>query len=431
MKIVKVIHGYPMLYNAGSEVYSQTICHGLAKRGHEVHVFTREEDSFQPDGAMRISHDADVPEITLHLVNNPRMRDRYRLEIVDKRFADLLDQLQPDVVHIGHLNHLSTSLVFEAKKRHIPIVYTLHDYWLMCPRGQFMQMHSADDNLWAACDGQEDRKCATQCYARYFSGCDQERAEDLAYWENWVKRRMAHVRDVVEQVDLFISPANYLKQRYEQDFGLPKEKSIYLDYGFDRARMEGRVRKNDEPFTFGYIGTHIPAKGIHQLIEAFGMLKGEAKLRIWGRDRGQDSRALREIAFSLPADKANSIEWMPEYKNQAITEDVFSNTDAIVVPSVWVENSPLVIHEAQQAGVPVITAGAGGMGEYVHHEVNGLNYQHRDTSDLAKQMQRLLDAPELASQLGQRGYPFSDDGQIPDIDEHIQDLEACYARILN
>jgi glycosyltransferase involved in cell wall biosynthesis len=109
---------------------------------------------------------------------------------------------------------------------------------------------------------------------------------------------------------------------------------------------------------------------------------------------------------------------------------VFSNTDVIVVPSVWVENSPLVIHEAQQAKVPVITACVGGMGEYVHHEVNGLTYQHRDTADLARQMQRLLDEPGLADQLGQRGYPFSEDGQIPDIDQHILDLEACYVRVM-
>lgn len=431
MKILKVIHGYPMLYNAGSEVYSQTICHGLVNRGHEVHVFTREEDSFRPDGAMRLSHDTDVPEIVLHLVNNPRMRDRYCLTIIDRRFAELLDELQPDIVHIGHLNHLSTSLVFEAKKRQIPIVYTLHDYWLMCPRGQFMQMHSADDNLWADCDGQDDKKCATRCYARYFSGCDKEHQEDVAYWQNWVNRRMAHIRDVVSQVDLFISPANYLKERYEKDFGLPKEKSIYLDYGFDCSRMLGRNRLSNEPFTFGYIGTHIPAKGLHQLIEAFGMLQGKARLRIWGRDRGQDTRSLREIASALPGDKSGNVEWMAEYKNQLIALNVFSKVDAIVVPSVWVENSPLVIHEAQQARVPVITADVGGMCEYVHHEVNGLTYVHRDTGDLARQMQRLLDEPELAKILGQRGYPFSKDGNIPCIDQHIIDLESCYARVLN
>lgn len=430
MKILKVIHGYPMLYNAGSEVYSQTICHGLAKRGHEVHVFTREEDSFRPDGAVRLTHDSDMPEITLHLVNNPRMRDRYRLAIIDQRFAELLEVLKPDIVHIGHLNHLSTSLVYEAKRRNIPIVYTLHDYWLMCPRGQFMQMHSSDDNLWAACDGQENRKCATQCYARYFSGCEKEYEQDVAYWESWVDRRMAHIKDIVQQVDLFISPAHYLKNRYENDFGLPKEKSIYLDYGFDQSRMQGRYRVEGEPFTFGYIGTHIPAKGIHQLIEAFGRLKGDAKLRIWGRDRGQDSRALREIVASLPADKAINVEWMPEYKNQQIAGDVFSKTDVIVVPSVWVENSPLVIHEAQQSRVPVITADVGGMAEYVHHEVNGLTYKHRDISDLAKQMQRMLDEPNLAAKLGVHGYLFSEDREIPKIDQHVLDLEACYAKVL-
>ena len=57
--------------------------------------------------------------------------------------------------------------------------------------------------------------------------------------------------------------------------------------------------------------------------------------------------------------------------------DAFDRVDAIVVPSVWVENSPLVIHEAQQARVPVITADAGGMAEYVRHEVNGLLFEHR------------------------------------------------------
>ena len=68
MKILKVIHGYPMLYNAGSEVYTQTICHGLVGLGHEVEVFTREEDSFQPDGAIRTDVDEYEPQIKIHFV---------------------------------------------------------------------------------------------------------------------------------------------------------------------------------------------------------------------------------------------------------------------------------------------------------------------------------------------------------------------------
>ncbi|MFE8071985.1 glycosyltransferase [Marinobacteraceae bacterium S3BR75-40.1] len=430
MKIVKVIHGYPMRYNAGSEVYSQTLCHGLAER-HEVHVFTREEDSFAPDFRLRTERDPDDPRITIHLVNNPRLKDRYRATGIDQRFAEVLDKVQPDLVHVGHLNHLSTSLLREAALRDIPIIYTLHDYWIMCPRGQFMQTSPKDPtDLWAACDGQDDRKCAERCYSRYFSGAPDEYEADVAYWSDWVGRRMRHVGEMTELVDLFVAPARYLSNRYREDFGLPQGKLVYLDYGFDRARMAGRERPSGEPFTFGYIGTQIPAKGIHDLIRAFGRLEGSAMLRIWGKPRGQDTEALKGMIAALPEGLSERVEWCPEYRNQHLVPDVFNRCDAIVVPSVWVENSPLVIHEAQQARVPVITANAGGMAEYVEHEVNGLLFEHRSFTALSDQMQRLLDDPDLAGRLGDRGYLFSDTGDIPDIGAHVEEIEKLYEQVL-
>ena len=274
MKILQVIHGYPMRYNAGSEVYTQTLCHGLAER-HEVHVFTREEDPFAPDYRLRTERDAEDPRIALHLVNNPRNRDRYTDPGIDTQFARILDRIRPDIVHVGHLNHLSTSLPREAAMRSIPVVYTLHDYWLMCPRGQFMQMHPQEpENLWAACDGQEDRKCAERCYARYFGGAPDEQEADTAYWTGWVQRRMRHVRETTEFVDRFIAPARYLHDRYRDEFGLPPPKLVHLDYGFDLSRLGGRrERPPGKPFVFGYIGTHIPAKGIQDLIRAFGSVR--------------------------------------------------------------------------------------------------------------------------------------------------------------
>jgi glycosyltransferase involved in cell wall biosynthesis/MoaA/NifB/PqqE/SkfB family radical SAM enzyme len=430
MKILKVIHGYPMRYNAGSEVYSQTLCHALAER-HEVHVFTREEDAFAPDFLLRAERDADDPRVTVHLVNNPRFKDRYRATEIDRRFAEVLELVTPDIVHVGHLNHLSTSLLREAALREIPIVFTLHDYWLMCPRGQFMQMFTEDpSNLWAACDGQDDRKCAERCYSRYFSGAPDEHDVDVTYWTDWVARRMRHVREMAELVDVYIAPSRYLHDRFRDEFRLPERKLVYLDYGFARARMAKRRRVEGEPFTFGYIGTHIPAKGIHDLIRAFGSVRGEARLRIWGRPRGQDTEALRGIAASLPFGVADRVEWLSEYKNEQIVRDVFDRCDAIVVPSVWVENSPLVIHEAQQARVPVVTANVGGMAEYVHHEVNGLLFEHRSVVSLAEQMQRLVDNPGLAVRLGNRGYVFSDSGDIPAVEEHARAIETVYERVI-
>ena len=58
----------------------------------------------------------------------------------------------------------------------------------------------------------------------------------------------------------------------------------------------------------------------------------------------------------------------------------------------------------------MITANVGGMAEYVHHEVNGLTYEHRSPEALAVQMQRLVDDPDLAKTLGERGYAQSPAG---------------------
>jgi glycosyltransferase involved in cell wall biosynthesis/MoaA/NifB/PqqE/SkfB family radical SAM enzyme len=428
MKILKVIHGYPPRYNAGSEVYSQTLCQELAER-HEVHVFTRQEDNFEPDYTLHSEMDPTDPRVILHVINMPKTRNqtRYRHEAIDHCFDGIISRIQPDVVHVGHLNHLSTSILEVTAKRDIPLIYTLHDYWLMCPRGQFIQRNS--EIPWQICDGQDDAKCAQQCYQGFFSGSPEESKSDLAYWKEWVGNRMDHIRKIGSLVDYFIAPSQYLLNRYRDEFGLEESKLIYMDYGFERDRLQNRSRKEGEPFVFGYIGTHIPAKGIQDLIQAFSQLKQDCLLRIWGRPR-EDTQALKSIVSSFSKSTQDRIEWHPEYRNQEIVKDVFNHVDAIVVPSIWVENSPLVIHEALQVKVPVITADIGGMSEYVHHEKNGLLFSHRDVNSLAQQMGNLAKDPIWAKELGERGYLQSEDGNIPKIKDHIIEIENLYYQVL-
>ncbi len=432
MKIMKVIHGYPPAYNAGSEVYSQTLCRELAT-SHEVHVFTREENPFFDDYTLRHEQDAAQSSVTKHIVNLPLLRQRYRYRHapIDHIFDELLSTLKPNIVHIGHLNHLSTSLVEKVQARRIPMVFTLHDYWLMCPRGQFIQRNTQEPFLWNRCDKQEDRKCAENCYTGYFSGADDEWQQDSDYWTGWVARRQSHLRQMIDLVDILIAPAHSLLERFQKDLSIPSSKLIYLDYGFDLSRLKNRERQKEKGFVWGYIGTHTPQKGIHLLLQAFSKLKGESRLRIWGRSRAEVTAGLKQIASGFSADVQNRIEWLPEYSNLSIVEDVFNHVDAIVVPSIWVENSPLVIHEAQQVGVPVITADVGGMQEYVHHEINGLLFHFRNEASLTKQMQRLVDDPSLAEKLGQKRYLYSLDGNIPTIQNHVKTLEKIYLNLLS
>lgn len=419
MHILKVIHGYPPSYNAGSEVYSQSVCNELSKR-HRVSVFTREENLYAPNFSIR--KDSRNPQLDLYIVNNPQGKDGYRHKQMDRAFEALLLELKPDIAYIGHLNHLSTGLVEVLHRHGVPIVYMLHDFWLMCPRGQFLTRSIGRDCNFMVCDRQEDARCAEQCYEVYFSGYPEDRAQDLAQWTRWVGQRMQHIREAVAMVDLFITPSRFLMERYIQDFGLPREKVHYLDYGFpmdylDKGFLQPMPR--DIP-TFGYIGTHIPAKGVNLLLEAFATLPGAACLRIYGRPNGQSTKALRAMADELP--ERLKVVFCGEYSNDQLIPLVFNQVDCIVVPSIWGENSPLVIHEAQACRIPVITADYGGMAEYVAHGQNGLLFRHRDSVSLAEQMLWAMQHPQEFKAMGDRGYLYNPDGTVPDIEQHCSTL---------
>ncbi|MDR5617829.1 glycosyltransferase, partial [Arsenophonus sp.] len=373
------------------------------------------------------------PTITLYKINIPleKYRYRYNHHCLDKEVELFINNIKPEVVHIGHLNHLSTSWVDIIAKKNIPIIYTLHDYWLMCPRGQFIQRSpTINSSIWPLCNKQNNKKCATQCYSGYFSGHKIENNMDIAYWTNWVKRRMNTMYQITKKITYFIAPSLYLYHRYINNFRIPSHKMIYLDYGFDLDRLNGRQRLDEEDFTFGYIGTHIPAKGIQILIKAFARLENKCKLRIWGKHRHQNTPGLKLLASKLPSKIQSRIEWLSEYPNETIVKTVFNHVDCIVVPSIWVENSPLVIHEALQARIPVITANIGGMSEYVHHEINGLLFKHRNEKSLSEQMQRLVNDPLWAKKLGLRGYIQSKNGDVPSQKVHVTEIEKIYRSLL-
>ena len=420
MKILKIIHGYPQNYNAGSEVYSQSICEELSKE-HEVIVFTREENPYQPDFSIR--EEEVHANLRLCLVNMAQGKDGYRHAALDEKFKEFVQLHQPDIAHIGHLNHLSTGIVDVLNELKIPIVFTLHDFWLMCPRGQFLQRNFGNENIWQLCDKQENKKCASQCYNAYFgsSQCNN----DIENWTQWINERMIETKDIIEKVDLFIAPSKYLMNRFISEFKVPENKIKYLDYGFPTHYLtptHNRLKRKG--FTFGYIGTHIPSKGINLLIEAFRKVDGNARLLIWGSKDQQSTRALQQLAN----ESKFTIEFKGAYVNKNLADEIFSQVDAIVVPSIWAENSPLVIHEAQACKIPVITADFGGMAEYVHHMENGLLFKHRSTEDLKEKLQWAINHSHELKLLGERGYINSENGNVPDISDHCKELLNIYKK---
>lgn len=417
MHIIKIIHGFPPEYNAGSEVYTQSIVNQLSGK-HKITLFTREQNEYIPDFNFRKQ---EIEGIDFVYVNMARAKDAYNHENLNNKFKELIENIKPDIAHIGHLNHLSTGIIEVLKNAQIPIVFTLHDFWLMCPRGQFLQRNFDGENLYNLCDKQDNVECAKSCYKMYYND-----KAGLEYYTEFIRSRIENTKEIAGKVDLFIAPSKYLMNRFIDDFEVPKEKILYLDYGFPTnylKEIQGNLQTN---FTFTYIGTHIPAKGLNLLIEAFKRIEKPCKLLIFGRPEGQNTRALIKIAES----SKNEIEFCGEYSNSELTEKVFKYTNCIVVPSIWAENSPLVIHEAQACKIPVITADFGGMKEYVKHKVNGLLFEHRNINDLFEKMNFALENPDLMRLMGKRAYLYSDNGEVPGIQEHCAKLTNIYENLI-
>src|ERR1051325_10072817 len=141
MKALIVVHGFPPGAAGGAEIYA----HAHARTLHDVHrdevlVLTREQDRSAPEYRLRFEY---RDGLTIAWVNNTFRSVRSFAESYDNSTigaiaARLIDDFAPDVAHIHHLTCLSTSIVQTLAERNIPSFFTLHDYWLMCHRGQLL-----------------------------------------------------------------------------------------------------------------------------------------------------------------------------------------------------------------------------------------------------------------------------------------------------
>jgi len=232
---------------------------------------------------------------------------------------------------------------------------------------------------------------------------------------------MTHVGEMLEAVDLFIAPSHFLRDFFIAH-GVPADRIIYSDNGMQVAHFAGFRREPSDQLRFGFIGTLIPSKGVHILIEAFNPVPpNRARLLIFGVDVPFDGWPGYDCDLRRMATNP-SIAFMGGFANEQVA-DVLSSIDVLVVPSIWYENSPLTIHEAFLARIPVIAANLGGMAEYVHHMHNGLLFRPRDPADLRTQMMKLIENPGLLEVL-RTNIPA-----VKSIAENAAEMEELYSRV--
>lgn len=489
-----MVHEFLPKHNAGTERYTHDLCQELS-RNNEVTVLAGERDVSQKPHTYRDEILDGLSVRRLFLPDRHHYRETYRNPGLDTAFLSLLSDLRPDVVHFQHLIYLSTSFVELAAARGIPVVMTLHDYWLMCPMGQLMGMQwerNSSSVTPEPCNGPEGEKCLL-CMCpplRYLMGkgikkrldSPSELASDVSRigrillrgdrdevrnmfgpvkarmkGERYlntedIREREAAMRGMVNRIRLFISPSSFLRDRFIE-WGIPAERIIHLDNGTetrpflqyiserrgrgrnnDKDGMEnnrGRAVKNDEnggavdngnaKIIFGFVGTVKPHKGSHVLLEALGRMKHRGKVRvvIYG-DMNADptySEHLRRLGRDLDVVFGGRFD-------EAEKPEIYGKMDALVVPSLWYENSPVTIHEAFASGTPVIASDMGGIGELVNNKQNGMLFKSGNIRELSGCMDRLVENAGLRERL-RKGIPI-----VKNMEKHAEELMELYRTLL-
>ena len=364
LKILKVIHGFPPDFMAGSEVYSHTLTMELSRNGHKVFVFTRIENEFlQPyqffDEIIEFKQQ-NINPIHIRRVNKPKdyvYRDKFIDKNIEKLFKEYLIEINPDIVHFGHLSHLSINLIPIAKSLGKRIVFTLHDFWLFCVKGQLI---NEDNKICINPNIENCKKCSPY----------NPKIQEI----NKMFKALEYVR---ENIDIFISPSHTIRNFFI-NHGISESKIIYQKYGFYTKAINYKRRiftKNDN-IKFGFMGRITPTKGINVLLKAFKNLPNES-LYIYGNISKMQSRFLK-----LP-----NVKFMGGYDNVNI-DKILSSIDVLIVPSIWLENSPLVIQEAFLKGVIVIASDIGGMKELIGKN-DGFLFKVGDSNDLVRVINKI------------------------------------------
>lgn len=222
-------------------------------------------------------------------------------------------------------------------------------------------------------------------------------------------------------VDLFLTPSRFLRDRFMLEWGLEPERIEHLRFGFDRTRFGApRIPSPDGRVRIGFLGSLVPLKGPHVLLEAWSRIpisvRGRGRLVLHGPARHGPEYQDRLLELA----RASGAELPGPLRREEIAPFLLA-TDLLVVPSLWFENSPLSIQEAIACRTPLAVSDLGGMSELVVPGENGLRFPPGDIERLSRLLATVIERRAGLEQLYRNPVP------LPTFDEHVDQVLMRYA----
>jgi glycosyltransferase involved in cell wall biosynthesis len=348
----------------GAEKVVHTLAEGLLQEGHRPVVVTTQEGASD-----RVAHVNGVKVYYVGLKNLywPHAReersalakavwhgiDGYNAPMA-RAVGRVLDAERPDIVHTHSLTGFSCAVWNQAKSRRLPLIHTLHDYSLMCPKTSMFK---------------QGRNCEGQC-----TTCTLYTS---------VSKRLSHKVDHVVGVSRFILERHLACGYFRHG---PQARVIYNALAGRPASEPGRGQSG-RPLQLGYVGQLVATKGIGELVRQMAHWQpSQCELVVAGKGSAKYEALLRESA-------PNNVRFLG-FVDPA---EVYRSIDALVVPSRWEEPLGMIVPEAYMHGVPVIVARRGGLPEMVEEGRTGLVYEPLEPDGLRAAVDAIArDRPLLA-----------------------------------
>ncbi|MFA5961082.1 MAG: glycosyltransferase [Parcubacteria group bacterium] len=394
MRILQVHKYFTRKRGGGSVTAFFELLKMFSQRSHEVIVFSMQDRDNEPSPyAKYFTEHFDLNEKT-GLGEKLKRASKFLYNFEAKRkLEELIIAEKPEIAHLHNIYHyLSPAIIDTLKKHNIPIVMTLHAYKEICPNYKLF----VKGKLCERCKGGKYYHClANRCLKDSFSG------SFLAMLEAYLHKFLGSYA----KVDRFISPSEFVKKKYVE-FGVPAEKIVVIrnpiEIGQIKKEMDNSLAEKN---FFLYYGRISEEKGIADLIRAVAKLEkegalGENELRIVGK--GSQEQALKKLVKDLELEgKVRFI----GFKSGKELIDLVSQAKFIVVPSIWYDNSPMVVTEAQIARRPVIVSDLGGTSESIIAHETGFVFEAGNVDDLAGKIKKTLRLSKAERfSMGQYGY---------------------------
>lgn len=412
MKILLVNYRY--FISGGPEKYMFNIKKKLEEEGHEVIPFSVHSNKnveteyskyfVEPIGGRDATYFEEckkTPKTILQMIS----RSIYSIEVKKAIQREIINE-KPDLVYIIHfVNKLSPSVITGAKELGIPVVLRLSDYFVLCPRFDFLR----------------NRKICEDCLKKGYRCAIKNRCVKNSFFASIIRvlsMKWHKFINVYEKVDAFITPSNFLREKL-------------VENGFDEGKINliptftiKNLTNSDELVgNYGlYFGRISEEKGVEILIKAYEKIPNHL-LKIMGDDSTDEAIRLKKY---ITEKNIKNVEFLGFKKGDEL-EQIVKQSRFTLIPSIWYDNLPNTALESMVYKKPIIASNIGSLPELVEDYNNGLLFETGNSDELIKKI-IMLDDERLVQELGNNGKEKLDN--IFSIDKHYKKLITVFENVI-